>query len=56
MLQAVLTANTFKALQNDGISSNVESIEVTKVGYEIDTNLPADVEYFYEFEEIITPA
>lgn len=56
VLQAVLPANTFKTLQNDGIASNVESIEVTKSGYEIDTNLPADVEYFYEFEEIITPA
>lgn len=56
VLQAVLPANTFNALQNDGIASNVESIEVTKGGYEIDTNLPADVEYFYEFEEIITPA
>lgn len=56
VLQAVLPAGTFKALQNDGIASNIESVEVTKGGYQIETNIPEDVDYFYEFEEIITPA
>ena len=56
VLQAVLPANTYQALQNDGIASNVESIEMTKGGYQIETNIPEDVEYFYEFEEVITPA
>lgn len=56
VLQAMLPAKTFNALQNDGIASNVESIEVTKGGYQIETNLPQNADYFYEFEEIITPA
>ncbi|MCM1491072.1 MAG: PepSY-like domain-containing protein [Muribaculum sp.] len=56
VLQAVLPANTYQALQNDGIASNVESIEMTKGGYQIETNIPEDVEYFYAIEEIITPA
>lgn len=56
VLQAVMPAGAFQALQNDGIASNVESLEVTKGGYQIETNIPEDVEYFYEFEEIVTPA
>ncbi len=56
VVQAILPAKTYQALKNDGIASHVESIEVTKTGYEIDTDIPNDIDYFYQFEEIITPA
>lgn len=56
VIQAILPVKTFQALKEDGIASHVESIEVTKTGYDIDTDIPDDIEYFYEFEEIITPA
>ncbi len=56
VVQAILPDKAYQALKNDGISSHVESIEVTKTGYEIDTDIPDAINYFYEFEEIITPA
>lgn len=56
VIQAILPAKTFNVLQNDGIAANIESIEVGKKGYQIETNLPEDVDYFYEFEEVIMPA
>lgn len=56
VLQAILPVSTYEALQYDGIASNIESIEVSRNGYQIETNIPEDIEYFYEFEEVITPA
>ena len=57
VVQAVLPAKAYAALQNQGIANHIESIKMENGGYTIDMNLPGDIEYFYAIEEeIITPA
>lgn len=56
VIKAMVPSTTYQAMQKDGIVSNIESIEKNNSGYKIETNLPQDLEYFYTFEEIITPA
>lgn len=56
VIKAIVPSTTYQAMQKDGIVSNIESIEKNNSGYKIETNLPQDLEYFYTFEEIITPA
>ena len=57
VVQAILPVKAYAALQSDDLASHIESIKTVKGGYEIDMNLPGDIEYFYAIEEeIITPA
>lgn len=57
VVKAILPDKAYNLLENDGLTSCVESISMVNNGYKIDFNIPEDVEYFYSVEEeIITPA
>lgn len=55
VVKAVLPSQAYTQLKNDNLSANIESIEVTKKGYNVELNIPEDVEYFFSMEGVLVP-
>lgn len=50
VVKDILPARAYNQLKGDNLTSNIDSIEVTKNGYNVELNVPEDVEYFFSME------